>query len=139
MILQTGPKNQGLTPDDLGVATAVGTLQLPAGLSPAQALVDGWGQPVAFTRTYDNQPFAIALLSAGKDGKFGVYDATLTANAPKNPPVILVGNPALPVGNPLNPATLGPLVNGSTDPVDPTANMDPPSGTTRDNILGYTP
>jgi prepilin-type N-terminal cleavage/methylation domain-containing protein len=133
MILQGGPKNIGLTADDLGTG-AVGSLSVLN--TTLQGLVDGWGRPVAFTRTYDWSPsgsnpsgtMSPALLSAGKDGLFGVYDVSLTVNAP-------------PAGGNL----LGPVPPQSSDPIASPAvcvystpsskQPDQPS----DNILGYTP
>ncbi len=91
MILQRGPQNAGLTADDLGVSV-VGQLTLSAAGIPSsnvQGVLDAWGRAIVFTRRYGEPaplplfPYAdqdLALLSAGRDGLYGV--SKLLAVAP---------------------------------------------------------
>jgi hypothetical protein len=117
MILVVGPKNAGLTVDNLGTGAVA---QFPiggAGFSQGPGLADAWGRPVAFTRNYDDQAMVFGLLSAGKDGLYGVYDMTLTGKPPG-------GGPANPLGNP-------PLPPAIADPVNANAATD--------NVVGVVP
>jgi prepilin-type N-terminal cleavage/methylation domain-containing protein len=114
MILQVGPRNGGLTADDLGTE-AVGPVTIMPSQGQTQGFVDGWRRAVAFTRSYDGTPNTLALLSAGKDGLFGVYDVTLTTKSPGG----------------ANPPTVGPIPPQSSDPVGGLPTFD--------NVLGYTP
>jgi prepilin-type N-terminal cleavage/methylation domain-containing protein len=92
MILQKGPKNTGLSTDDLGGSSVLNQFSLatlPAN-STATALVDSWGRPILLTRRYAETPPMIpkaglmpvwqdktlALLSAGRDGNYGLNDYT---------------------------------------------------------------
>src|SRR5262245_35052123 len=70
MIFQKGPKNTGVSGDELG--SAVGPVTLGTGFGKARGIVDGWHRPVMFTRQYQGKDATIAVLSAGRDGRFGV-------------------------------------------------------------------
>jgi prepilin-type N-terminal cleavage/methylation domain-containing protein len=67
MILTVGPKNAGVTADDLG--SAVGPVTL--GNTTTRGIVDAWKQPVMFTRQFQGAQASLAVMSAGKDGRFG--------------------------------------------------------------------
>jgi len=74
MIITVGPKNSGVTADELGTS-AVGPVDLGATLNTkGPGLVDAWRRPALFTRQYNNVFGTFALLSAGNDAQFGVSD-----------------------------------------------------------------
>ncbi len=74
MIVEVG-SGSTLTGDDLGRMSNPATLN--TGVT-ARAIVDGWGNPLLFTRLAgDSGP---SLLSAGADGRFNTADDILTVN-----------------------------------------------------------
>jgi prepilin-type N-terminal cleavage/methylation domain-containing protein len=96
MILEKGPKNTGLTRDDLRT-TAVGQVNLSAA-QQTPGIVDGWRRPILFNRQYvptGQTNGVFALLSAGNDGNFDVQivPPTWTPTGPGATDNVLVSNP----------------------------------------------
>lgn len=72
MILQRGPMNTGITPDQLGTSGALRlTLKVNGVDKEDFGCVDAWGRPVRFTRDGNGaNSFVPAILSTGANGKF---------------------------------------------------------------------
>lgn len=72
MILQRGPMNTGITPDQLGTSGALRlTLKVNGVEKEDFGCVDAWGRPVRFTRDGNGaNSFVPAILSTGANGKF---------------------------------------------------------------------
>jgi prepilin-type N-terminal cleavage/methylation domain-containing protein len=86
MILERGPHNTGVTADSFG-AGGTTTLTFNDAQSPARphsgrGLVDGWVRPLIFSRssvpaTAGNATQGLTIVSAGRDGKWGINLDTL--------------------------------------------------------------
>jgi hypothetical protein len=73
MILEKGPKNTGVTADEIG--SGVGLVALKNGFGSTRGILDGWRKPVLFTRRFgSNMEPILTLQSPGADGRFNTVD-----------------------------------------------------------------